>query len=284
MNDADIELIISLANDELNGQEQIDALARVNADPALASELATQISTIDAVQSLPGVEMTASERSTLHANLVEQLHLAEALPVVVPVKRKVSWWQPAIGFASVAAVVFAIAVVPNMLSSSTSDDAAFSELSTDASQEFDAPGGSEAGGSEATTTAAASADTSIVDDAAGEQAPLADLADDGANDLQLFRIPLDRQEEFNDLASGETSSDLLSEKLARYGFALGTTIDPEELQDCLYLLAEQLPNGLPLPIGDGDANTVYVGIDTGDGIDTIFEIDLATCTIVSQAP
>jgi len=283
MNDADIELIISLANDELDGRERIDALARINADPSLASALATQVSMIDAVQSLPGVDMTASERTTLHANLVEQLHLDEALPAVVPVKRKVSWWQPVIGLASVAAVVFAIVVVPNMLSSSTSDDAAFQELNTEASQEFDASGGSEAD-SGATTTAAASADTTIVDDAAGEQAPLADTAEDGEQDLQLYRVTLDRQEEFNDLANGETSSALLGEKLARSGFALGTTIDPEELQACLEGLAEQLPNGVPLPIGDGDANNVFVGVDTGDGIDAIFEIDLAMCTIVSQTP
>jgi len=283
MNDADIELIISLANDELDGQERIDALARINADPSLASELATQISTIDSVQSMPSVDMTASERTTLHANLVEQLHLEEAPPAVVPVKRGVSWWQPVLGLASVAAVVFAIVVVPNMLSSSSSDDAAFAELSTDASREFDSSAGSGAD-SGATTTAAAGADTSIIEDAASEQAPSAGVAEDGSDDLQLFRIPLDRQEEFNDLANGETSSDVLSEKLARYGFALGTTIDPKELQACLEVLAEQLPIGVPLPIGDGDANTVFVGVDTGDGIDTIFEIDLATCTIVSQTP
>jgi len=279
MIDADIELIISLANGELDGQEQIDALAHINADPSLASELATQISMIDAVQSLPAPDMTASERTTLHANLIEQLHLEETPPVAVPAKRKVTWWQPAIGLASVAAVVFAIVVVPNMLSSSSSDDVAFQELGTDVSQEFDP-----SGGLEATTTAAASADTSIVDNAAGEQAPLADSAEDGTDDLQLFRIPPDRQEEFNDLANGETSTALVGEKLARFGFTPGTTIDPAELEACLDVLDDELPDGVPLPIGDGDANIVILGIDTGDGIDVIIELDLATCSLISQTP
>jgi len=279
MNDADIELIISLANDELDGQEQIDALARINADPSLASELATQISVIDTVQSLPRADMTASERTTLHANLVEQLHLEETPLAAVAVKRKLAWWQPVVGLASVAAVVFAIVVVPNMLSSRSSDDAAFQELRSDTTQEF-----SSAGGSTETTSAAADADTSVADDAAVEEAPSAGTAESGAADLQLYRIPADRQEEFNDLATGETSSDLLSEKLARSGFALGTTIDPKELQACLQLLADEFPGGVLLPIGDGDANTVFLGVDAGNGIDEILEVDLETCSLVSKAP
>jgi len=281
MNAADIELIISIANDELAGQERIDALARINADPSLANELATQISMIDAVQSLPGADMTASERTTLHTNLVEQLHLDESPLPVVPARRSVSWWQPVVGLASVAVVVFAIVVVPNMLSSGSADDVAFQELSTTIAPEFAASGGS----TETTTTAAAAADdASVAQDTATEVAPTITATVDAGEDLQLVRIPVDREEELNDLASGETSSELLNEKLARYGFAPGTTIDPVALQACIEALGDELPTGAPLAIGIGDTNTVFLGFDTGTGIDVIVEIDLPTCSITTQAP
>lgn len=285
MNDADLEIIISLANGDLDGQDRIDALAHVNADPSLASELDTQISMINAVQSLPGAEMTEAERTTLHANLIEQLHLEQAPMVPVPVKRRVAWWQPAVGLASVAAVVFAIVVVPNMLSSTDGDDVAFLEVSTEISAEFGASGGA----TEPTTTAAG-ADTTVANDAGGddattEEAPSADAGQDGFQDfdLPLYRVPADRQKEFNDLATGETSPVDLREKLERSGFLQGAAVDSGLLQACLEVL-EGLPEGVPLAIGDGDLDTVFVGVDAGSGIQTILEIDLATCSVVSEAP
>lgn len=285
MNDADIEIIISLATGELDGQERIDALAHVNANPLLARELETQISSIDAVQSMPNAEMTTSERSTLHADLIEQLHLEQAPVVAVPVKRKLAWWQPVIGLASAAAVVFAIVVVPNMLSSSGSDDVAFQEASTELSAEFDASGGAD----EPTTTAAASA--SVADDAgesgaASEEAPLADAAQGGGEglDLQLYRIPNERQNEFNDLASDETTSELLAEKLARSGFSLGTTIDPAELQACVESLETELPDGEAIPVGTTENDTVYVSVRDSDGNETILEIDFVSCQLLTPGP
>ncbi|NHZ71099.1 MAG: hypothetical protein GWP18_05605, partial [Proteobacteria bacterium] len=109
MNDADISLIISLANDELNGQDRLAALERVSASPEMARELAVQIEMKDAVQGMPDVTaMTETERTALRSDLIEELHLESAPVVALPKKRRLPWWRPVFGLASAAALVVAI--------------------------------------------------------------------------------------------------------------------------------------------------------------------------------
>ncbi len=187
MSEHDLNLITDLVSGRLSPGERDEALRYVASDPALQSEYETQLATAALLSDLAAPAMTAEERSTLHAALRQQLHLADApAPVVPPTpSRWQRWWAPVTGLAAAAAVIVgAVVILPN----SGSDDSfevaspALTET-TVASRNADASadGGADSDGSfadgeteqsvpsseaETTTTAAAAAE-----EIAGDAAP-----------------------------------------------------------------------------------------------------------------
>ncbi|MCL1595333.1 MAG: hypothetical protein M3132_13370 [Actinomycetia bacterium] len=296
MNDADISLILSLAHGELDGQDRLAALERVEASPELADELAVQIEMIDAVQDMPDITaMTEPERATLRSDLIEQLRLDPA-PVAIPTKRTVPWWQPVFGLASAAALVVVIVVVPGMLSSSNdSNDVAFTEVSSDLDGSSDGQGGSadseterfatsESGsaGLDTAPDGAVSEDTASIaeDNVATTGAPAAPLPP------LLFRVPDQREDEFSDIAAKGTSAATIREQLVNSGFSTedASVFFNEALASCVADLAVVNPGTIFVPLGNSDQGTVYVGVNTGEGIDDIIEIAVDSCSVVTPTP
>lgn len=121
MSEHDLNLITDLISGRLSPGERDEALRYVASDPALQSEYETQLATASLLSDLSAPEMTAEERSTLHASLRQQLHLDDApTPLVAPApSRWQRWWAPVTGLAAAAAVIVgAVVILPN----SGSDD------------------------------------------------------------------------------------------------------------------------------------------------------------------
>ncbi|GMR02839.1 MAG: hypothetical protein BMS9Abin20_1190 [Acidimicrobiia bacterium] len=287
MNDSDIEIILALAQGRLSGQAEQDALSRIEADPELANELVIQMAAIESLQSVSTPTMTAEERATLRSNLIEQLHLEPTSAPASPVGRKVSWWQPVVGLASVALVVFAIVVVPGMFGS----DADFTEVAAELSP---AEGG---GAPESVGTTFAAADSVARDKEStggadgSESAPpelsndIRSMSDEGF--VNLYEVKEEDLPVLLDVITAADAPEVADEKLARAGFSSITAVDLAVLDRCLETLADELPSGSLIPLGattSSGRQIVHLGVNTGDGIKALISIDIDTCVMTATNP
>ena len=87
MNDQDRDLIAALAEGSLGTEAAEAATARIESDPELTAEYADQVAALEFLTSSASPRMTAAERTTLHANLTEQLGLV-APPPSAPAKTR----------------------------------------------------------------------------------------------------------------------------------------------------------------------------------------------------
>lgn len=262
MNDHDIDIILALAEGRLSGADAAEARARVEADPELAAELDAQIAAIDALAASPTPSLTASERTDLRTNLIAALHLeAEPSPSAVPAR---AWsWRPVLfGLASAAALVLAVVVLPNVLSSSSSDEAAF------------AP---------AADTAVATQDGA----ADASELPETSIASQGAGAPPVIaEVPEVSKQSMSDLVEARSGAspeaDALDES-AEINAGNVTLVDLGALASCIEELDRELADGAGTPIAattTDDGQIVYLEGSTG----SLVAIDLGTCSFVDLAP
>lgn len=265
MNDQDRDLIISLIEGSLSEQDAAAASARIAADPELATEYENQRTIADALAGSPSVSMTEAERTTLRANLVEQLNLEEApvtAPATAPRSRESAWWwRPALAFGSVAAVlVIGVAVVPGMFSSSSDSDESIAAF-------------------EAVTTVATAE--------AGDGG--ADSADDAGGTQSELEVPSLRSTDLDkllDSVQGESSPEAIEEGAEPYASNLSLEIDLDDVEACREKLGTALPDGdiqvVGAEQGDNGPVVTVVFVDAG-GVEGAAQIELSTCILVDLA-
>jgi len=287
MNDSDIEIILALTQGQLSRQAEQGVLSRIEADPELVNELAIQMAAIESLRSVPSPSMTTEERTTLRTNLIEQLHLEPTSAPPVPVARKVSWWQPVLGVASVALVVFAIVVVPGMFRSGADVTEMAAELPS-------AEGG---GAPEPVDTTFAAADSTARDKGAtegadGSESAPPELSNDirslsGEGYVNLYEVTEEDLPVLLDVLASADTPEVADEKLARVGFSSVTAVDLAVLDRCLETLADELPSGSLVAIGSttsSGSQIVHLGVDSGEGIKALISIDIDTCVVTATSP
>jgi hypothetical protein len=159
MNDADIELIISLIAGDLPPEEAAAARARIEASNELGSAYDEQLAVVAIMHDAPTASMTAEEQGALHARLRNELRLDRvSTPSAVPARR---WWLALGGLATAAAVVFAFAVVPNLLDNNNAD--VVSAPATEPTAELDTLSNGEAEAFDEPTTTAPPSDSAGAD-------------------------------------------------------------------------------------------------------------------------
>jgi hypothetical protein len=268
MNDQDLDLILALAEGRLSSDEATAASARVAADSELAAELAEQRTALEALSASPPVAMTTEERSSLRSGLISQLNLDDP-PVPIPVKRKIPWWQPALGIATAAVIVTAVIILPGNLSG---DDAASEDFTAQALPQ-------------ATTTAAAggaaSGADSEDDDAASTPPQTESLAD--ARTAPVYSLDGFDGESLLEATRGQRNQAEIDDSLAKAGLTNDSSIDVARVDACLETLSADLPSGSQVPLGiepTPDGDVVFLGVDSGEGVDSVVSIALDTCSIV----
>ena len=282
MNDQDRDLIAALAEGQLSTADAQDAISRVEAEPELATEYSDQVAAIQFLQSAAVPRMTATERSTLHTNLTEQLGLIPvATPAPVPSRKKAQWWAPVLGLATAAVVVAAVIMFPG------STDDTFQEVSANLDVENDS-GAQSAETLQPTTTAAAGAAESSPSAAdQGLDAETEALLQDSATSVyETDTVDLDT---LLDQADGADDPDAVQRQLSPFGFTSTVDLDSDETAACINDLETEIPDGvvevlfLGADVGD-DATTVHVGFDYGSGVEDGLSFDLETCELVAHSP
>ena len=274
MNDRDRDLIIALIEGSLSEADAEAASARLASDPEFSAEYDIQRTIHEALAAVDPVAMTTEERTGLRANLIDELNLEEAAPVVVAPSRSraPSWWmKPALAFGSVAAVfIIGVAVVPSMFSSS--DDSAMqltaAQLTT------------------TTVEASAGADAS---DGGGEASET--TTGDFAEEELLLEVPELRStniDEMLDTVEGETDDDAIAEGLEPFAFSQSSfTVSRDDIEACREQLGRALPDGDLQVIGAtreaSGAIVVTVAFSNSKGVDGFATIDLSTCVLVDLA-
>jgi len=297
MNDTDLDIILAIADNRLTGQAKQDALVRIAADPELGEELAAQILAMDELKSLQPALMTSDERATLRANLIEQLHLAPAVPAAAVEPQRRPWWQPALALASGFALLLAIIVVPGMLPSgddSGSDVVAIAPESTTitraATSAADAGAPQDDGN---VLTVYDIAEEDVAEFFSSSPAPStatvppttksAPLPGAGASEDDSSADTVDDDPEAASTFAAEANPqdvDLLDEIPL-------TTIVRADVEACLDLLAQGLPPGTLIPVAatrTGSEVVVHFGVEVVDGMEYSVSIDLASCTMTPLNP
>lgn len=279
MNDQDRDLIAALAQGNLGTTEAEAAVARIQADPELASEYADQVAAVQFLQSATPPMMTEAERSTLHANLSEQLGL---LPVSAPSpaasKKKAQWWAPIFGLATAAAVIAAFVIFP------TSSQDTFAEVSADLG-ETESSAEPFASSPQATAATSAAQDSADAEESAGAAAP--PVADDNA--LSVYETDSVELGELLNRTDGADSPESIQRELSSMSFKSLVDLDAEEVNACLNELNAELPDEVLeiLVIGadtKSDETIVHVGFDFGEGIEGGMSFVLETCELVEHGP
>ena len=262
MNDHDRDLILGLATGSLSETDAAAAQARIDADPQLAAELAEQRAAIDALAAVEPVAMTADERTTLRAELIDQLHLEEApaAAAVAPATRpaRAAWWKPVLGLGAAAVFVTAIVIVPGMIDGS--DDAAFDTASAELAS--------------TTTIQATGAPQS---DEAGESGASLDRGQDGAEE----EFTADGSDLLPLIAGRNTTS--VTDSLDVAGVDAIDVALERRFEECRAAVADELPADAeiePIGVSTIDERLIYVAADEGSGISVVATVDLETCSIV----
>jgi hypothetical protein len=262
MNEQDRDLILGLTEGTLTGEEAERARARILSDPELASELAVQESVRADLSALPSATLTGAERTALRSSLRERLNLG-TVPQVAPERgrRRLAWWQPVLGVASVAVVVTAIVVLPGTFGGS--DDSG------------------DSGGEALTETTVAATDTAAdggIDDGAEEQAPppttevLAFDDVDGADLLDATR----------DAATPDEVTDSLEAAPIAEARTFAS-VPVAQAEACLEELDDRIPPGDKTLIGvdeTADGLLVYFAVIGADGVTSVLTVNLDDCTLV----
>ena len=294
MNNTDIDLILALAEGRLSGQAKQEALQHIAENPNLGTELASQISVMEELQSMPPAHMTAQERAELRSSLIEQLHITAAPVVVQTTKQRRPWWQPVLGLASAAVLVLAVVIVPGMFgdgndrsseivavereSASVDDGRDAADPQTTAAAEDDGLGGEVV--SVPLVTESDVADFFVDIAGAVEPAGAQFEAEDGVT------APEESPTTLEDAAAD--NADELDEDAAALRLAPpAVEFDLSALDECLNSLADPLPEGDLTPHAateTDDGHIVHLGVETDSGIEYALSIEPTTCTVVPINP
>lgn len=288
MNDTDLDIILALADDQLTGEAKQAALERIAADPELGEELAAQVAAMDELRSLEPALMTSSERAALRSALVEQLNLQPAAPVVTTPSQTRPWWVPVLGLASAAALLLAIVAVPSIFSGSDDSPAEFVAIAPEATTPVDSA--EELGDS--------GDESALAKDEVGEASLSTVVVPQiDEEDIQEFfnasppsvdtTVSTSRGDVDDSAGVAEASPDTTFESIERVSPTDPIAIDAAQLEECLKLLGDSLPEGEYVPRAatlDDEATIVHFGIDASDGVVHSVSVDLETCVITSQIP
>lgn len=282
MNNQDRDLIAALAEGQLSTPDARDAISRVEADPVLAAEYADQVAAIQFLQSAAVPEMTARERSTLHATLTEQLGLIPGTPSAPPPsKKKAQWWAPVFGLATAAVVVTAVIMFSGSTNDTVQEVSATLDVQSDSSsQSAEAPLPPTTVASGAAESSPSAADQGL--DAETEES----LQDSDVSVYETDTVDLDT---LLDQADGADDADAVQRQLSPFGFTSTISLDPDEVASCINSLGAEVPDGvvevhlLGADVGD-IATTVHVGFDYGSGVEDGLSFDLETCELVAHSP
>ncbi len=297
MSNYDQDLITDLISGRLSHEESEAALARLAQDPQLRSEYESQLAVASLLADAAGPAMTAQERSTLRASLIEQLNLEDS-PAPVPVAAAPSpwqrWWAPAMGLAAAAAVIVGIVVIqPQGNSDDALTFAAADVTTTAASQSAGADGGEAAepdglnfsdesaattGSEETTTTAAAETTTSAALEAAESQP--------STGDLQTRSVPsvsatdLERLAEAYAAGAGEFDDELnksTSDQL---------TIDMVTVEECLAVNGDLLEEGAALEVVAttvvAETEAAVIAVTPPGAAPYLVALDLSSCRVLDS--
>ncbi len=271
MKDSDIEIILALAQGALSGEDEERARALVASDQELASELAAQITVIEALDDLPAVTLNALERSTLRSNLVTQLHLeptATATPAPQPRSR---WWKPVAGLAAVAAVAVAFVAVPGLLSGNdAAEDVALVATDSLSTQEIT---GLADGGDGGTAESAPTVTSAPAGDVGIEFLALTEIP---TSDVGLLLTSLRELD--------TTSADM--QKFVEDEAAM-TTVEVAVLEDCIDRLGDSLPDDELTPLAattTEGAQVVHLGVGIEGTVTSVISLDLETCRVTATLP
>ncbi len=270
MNEQERDLILGLTAGSLSPSEAAAARAKIDADPNLSAELAIQTQIRDSLGSLPGISMTAAERSELRSHVQSALSLDEPAATSEPsgrpagrsAGRRVSWWQPLLGVAAAAAVVTAIVVLPGGLGGTDSQDMAL-ETETTVATADSRDAGVEALPEVGTLGSEESADPAPV-------AEVQSFTDADGSDLLA-------------LTEGAATPKDIDELLEAVS-ATRSTVDVDVVEACLEAIGRSLPSGDKTLLGVGDldgAEVAYFAVIDENGVSSVLTIDLSTCTVVA---
>lgn len=262
MNEQERDLILGLTAGSLSPSEAAAARAKIDADPNLSAELAIQTQIRDSLGSLPGISMTAAERSELRSRVQSALSLDEPAATSEPAGRRVSWWQPLLGVAAAAAVVTAIVVLPGGLGGTDSQDMAL-ETETTVATADSRDAGVEALPEVGTLGSEESADPAPV-------AEVQSFTDADGSDLLA-------------LTEGAATPKDIDELLEAVS-ATRSTVDVDVVEECLEAIGRSLPSGDKTLLGVGDldgAEVAYFAVIDENGVSSVLTIDLSTCTVVA---
>lgn len=287
MNDQDRDLIIALAQGDLASSTAEDAAARIDADPELASEYADQVAALEFLHSTTPPTMTATERSTLHANLTEQLGLLPlAASAPASSTKRTQWWVPVFGLATAAAVVAAFVIFPN------SGQDTFTEVSADLASETVSTAPQSARSPDTTSASADALDSTATDGAAaeessGSEAPF--VAEDDA--LSVYDTDSIALDELIAQAEGADSPENVKRQLSGMSFKSTVDLDRGEVNACIEDLAAAIPDGVSdiLVIGadaDAEGTTVHLGFafeEGGEGIEEGLSFMLESCALIEHS-
>ncbi|HSJ72058.1 MAG TPA: hypothetical protein VLA29_10500 [Acidimicrobiia bacterium] len=264
MNEQERDLILGLTAGALSSAEAAEARAQIDADPSLAQELAIQTEVRDALASLPGISMTAAERSELRSRVRGALNLdAPDQAVPEPARRRVTWLQPLFGLAAAAAVVTAIVVLPGGLGGSDEQDSALVSDTTMAAADVRDGGGQDAPEAE-TFNEEGSGDPELV----GEVQAFTDV--DGS-DLLAITEGAATPKDINELLDGTVA-------------ATRSSVDIAHVEACLEEIGTSLPSGDKTLLGVGErdgAQVAYFAVIDATGVSSVLTIDLSTCSVVA---
>jgi hypothetical protein len=279
MNDQDRDLIAALAQGQLSRPAAEDAIARIEIDSELASEYAYQVTALQFLQSASRPVMTQAERSTLHANLTEQLDILPAAPPTSSSsKKRAQWWVPVFGFAAAAAVVAAFVIFPGSSQDTFQEVSADLEGGSESSTEFSAA-------SPQTTNASQDAqDSAVTEESAGTEEP--PVADDGS--LSVYETDSVGLDELLAKADGADSRDSVQRQLSTFGFGSNIALDSDEVDRCLSELESEIPADVVdiHVIGaehDEESTIIHLGFDYGSGVEDGLSFVLESCADVAHS-
>jgi hypothetical protein len=282
MNDQDRDLIAALAQGQLSKPAAEDAIARIETDSELASEYVDQVTALQFLQSASPPVMTPAERSTLHANLTEQLDLLPAAPPTPSSsKKRVQWWVPVFGFATAAAVVAAFVIFPGSSQDTFQEVSADLESGAESSSKFSTASPQTTNASQDAQDSATVEESTVTEESAGAEEP--PVADDGS--LSVYETESVGLDELLAKADGAESRDSVQRQISTFGFGSIIDLDSGQVDRCLSQLESEIPADVVdiHVIGaeyDEESTVIHLGFDYGSGVEDGLSFVLENCSDV----
>lgn len=267
MNDNDLQLIASLVDGDLAAAEEQEARSLIAGDEELQRAYEEQLAVASLLGSEPAAVMTDMERTGLRAALRTELRLDGAASPPEKSAWWVGWRVPLGGLATVAALLVAFVVVPNLGGGDTAQEAlAPAPLTTTAPAAAPQAGSAEDNGSSGADALEESAPstTALARDYVASGAQRFALA---PTEPSLVTLPLVEEDWTGVDGLGSAVDD-----------ATGlTSVDINRILACFEASGSSITD--VTLVGVDGASVVGIGIDPETGAETVVVIDPATCSV-----